>query len=88
MRFDAPVLDDVVTTLLTMTKPSSTMSVSSIDERPPDDGGRLPKLPRRPTVRPAIAGPALPPVAKFQRLSHAVLDTLDIMLATECSSLS
>ncbi len=48
-----PVREDVVTTLLTMTNPSSTMSVSSIDDRPPTDGGRLPKLPRLPTARPA-----------------------------------
>ena len=47
-----PVREDVVATLLTMTKPSSTMSVSSIDDRPAAEGGRLPKLPRRPVDRP------------------------------------
>ncbi len=54
-----PVRDDAVWTLLTMTKPSSTTSASSIDERPPDGegGGRLPKLPRRPTARPATSEP-------------------------------
>ena len=54
-----PVRDNAVWTLLTMTKPSSTTSVSSIDERPPegDGGGRLPKLPRRPTARPADSVP-------------------------------